>query len=131
MEPKDYLERSGKGLITSLDINTIIISKKKKKERYAITNVSLKDISKILKEFEYLPYEGYVRKRSKHVSTDSYFYLARQLANFMMKFSMHVSPVRTQMANRQKMNNSYMSSQNIPNLHVCYSDESESKSINA
>ena len=64
-EPKDYLVRTGKGLITSLGINTIRIPKKNKKARYNITNVSLKDISKIIKEFEKLPYERYVRKRLK------------------------------------------------------------------
>ena len=47
-EPKDYLVISGKGLINSLGIKTIIKSKKIKKLRYAITNVSLKDISKNL-----------------------------------------------------------------------------------
>ena len=44
---------------------------------YNITNVSLKDISKIIKEFKDLYYEGYVQKRSKHVPTDSEFYLTR------------------------------------------------------
>ena len=50
-EPKYYLERSGKGLITSMGIKTIISAKKKKKARRAITNVSMKYISKINKEF--------------------------------------------------------------------------------
>ena len=38
----------------------IIGRSKIKKAGYAITIVSLKDISKIIKEFEKLPYEGYV-----------------------------------------------------------------------
>ena len=54
-EPKDYLGRSGKGLITSTGLNTIGMSKKKKKARYAITNVNKKDLSKIIKKFENLP----------------------------------------------------------------------------
>ena len=64
-EPKYYLVRSGKVLINSLGIKTIVRSKKKKKARYDITNVILKEISKSIKEFEKLPYEGYVRKRTK------------------------------------------------------------------
>ena len=74
-EPKYYLGRSGKVLITSLGINTNVSPKKYKKARYAITNVSMKDISKIIKEFEKLPYKGYVHNRPKHEPTTSYFYL--------------------------------------------------------
>ena len=37
--------------------------KKYKKARYAIGNVSKKDLSKIIREFERLPYESYERKR--------------------------------------------------------------------
>ena len=44
---------------------------------YAITNVSKKDISNIIKEFEILPYKGYVQKRLKHEPTNSYYYLSR------------------------------------------------------
>ena len=71
-EPKDYFDRSDKGLITSLGLN-INVSSKVKKARYAITNVSMKDLSMIIKEFEKLPYKGYVWKRPKHEPTDSYF----------------------------------------------------------
>ena len=74
-DPKDYLKRSGKGFIASLGIKTIGMSKKKKKESRAITNVSINDISKIINDFEKLSYEGYFHKRTKHVPTDSYFYL--------------------------------------------------------
>ena len=70
-EQKYYLVWPGKGFINSLGIKTIRRSKKNKEARYAITNVSLKDISRIIKEFEKFPYEGYVRKRSKHEPTDS------------------------------------------------------------
>ena len=44
----------------------------KKNSRYTITNVSMKDLSNIIKEFEKLPYKGYVRKRLKHEPADSY-----------------------------------------------------------
>ena len=73
LETKEYLGRSGKGLITSLGLKTIIRWRKTKKEKYAITNISLKDVSKIIKESEKLLYECYMLKRSKHDPTGSYF----------------------------------------------------------
>ena len=56
-------------------------------------------ISKIIKEFEKLPYEGYVWKRSTNKPTDSYFYPQRQLAKCMMRLNSHVGPVRIQTTN--------------------------------
>ena len=50
-EPKYYLGISVKGLINYLGLDTIRRSTKKKKAKYSITSVSLKDISKIIKEF--------------------------------------------------------------------------------
>ena len=70
-EPKGYLGISGKGLITPLGINTNVRSKRYKMASCVINNVSIKDLSKIIKEFEKLPYKGYVRKRPKHETTDS------------------------------------------------------------
>ena len=58
---------------------------KYKKARYAIGNVSEKDISKIIKEFEKIEELTYEKKRPKHEPTDSYFHLARQLAKCMMR----------------------------------------------
>ena len=43
-EPKDYLGRSGKGLITSLGVKANIRSDKNKQARYDINNVIMKDI---------------------------------------------------------------------------------------
>ena len=60
----------------------------------------MKYLSKIVKEFENLPHEGYVRKRPKHEPTDGYFYLARKISKCMMgddAFNLHVDPVRTKM----------------------------------
>ena len=54
-ESKGKLERSGKGLVTALDLKTKVRSEKYKKARYAIGNVSMKEFSKIIKEFEKLP----------------------------------------------------------------------------
>ena len=120
--PKDYLGRSGKGLITYLSLNTNVRSKKIKKERYAINNVIMNDISNIIKEFLMFPYKGYVWKRPKHEPTDSYFYLSKQLAKYMMitdTFNLHVGPVRTEITGTQQ----------IPILQVCDLEKRKSKLI--
>ena len=72
-------------MITSLDLKIIVRPKKNKKARYDITDVIMKDLSKIIKDFEKSPYKGYVQKSPKHEPTDSYFYLSRQLDKFMMR----------------------------------------------
>ena len=82
---KYYFRRSEKGFITSLCPKTIVRSKKyKKKSRFSINNVSMKDLSKIINEFERLPYNGFVQKRPKHEPTESYLYLSIHLAKCMM-----------------------------------------------
>ena len=53
-ESKVELEGSGKGLVTALALKTKARSKIYKKARYAIVNVSMKDLSKKIKEFEKL-----------------------------------------------------------------------------
>ena len=70
-EPKYYLGIPGKGLINSLGFRTIRRSKKIKKARFTIINVSLRDISRIIKEFDYLTHEGYARNCSKHMTTEN------------------------------------------------------------
>ena len=78
-ESEEKLEKPGKGLVTTLAINTKVRSQKYKKARYAIENIStIQEFEKI----EKLPYE---KKRAKHERTDSYFRLARQLAKCMMR----------------------------------------------
>ena len=84
-EPKYYFVRSSKRLITSIGLKTTVRPKSIKKARFAITEVSFKYLSKIIKEFKDVPYEGYVRKRSKQMTTDSYFYLDIQLSTCMMR----------------------------------------------
>ena len=69
-EPKDYLGISGKGFITSLDIKTNVRSNKNKKARFTITNITLKYLSRIIREFEKFTYKGCVRKRPKYEPTD-------------------------------------------------------------
>ena len=51
-ESKVELEILGKGLATALALNTKARSEKYKKARYAIGNVSMKDLSNIIKDFE-------------------------------------------------------------------------------
>ena len=90
--------RSGKGLITSLGLKAKVRPHKYKNDRCAIRNVSKKDLSNIIWEFEKLLYESYEKKIPKHEPTDSYFYLSIQLAKFMMisdALNLHVYPVRT------------------------------------
>ena len=78
----------------------------------------MKDLSKIIKEFEKLPYEGYVCKSPKYESTDSHFYLARQLAKCMMRsdaLNLDIDPVRTEITGTQ----------HILILHIFSMDNSE------
>ena len=51
-ESKVKMEGSGKWLVTALALKTKARSKKYKKSRYAIGNVSMKDLSNKIKEFE-------------------------------------------------------------------------------
>ena len=114
LESKEKLGRSGKGLITSLVLKAKVRPRKYKNARCAIGNVRNKYLSKIIRQFEKLPYEIYEKMRPKHDPTDSDFYLARQIVKCMMRADarkLHVYPVRMEM--------------NAPSSHVCYTDESE------
>ena len=70
-ESKEKWGISGKGLITFMGIKSKVRPHKYKKARYAIGNVSKKDLSNIIREFEKFPYESYERNRPKHEPTDS------------------------------------------------------------
>ena len=92
--------------------------KKYKNSRYAIRNVSKKDFSKIITEFEKLPQGSYDKKRPKHEPTDRYFYPARHLAKCMMRsdpLNSENYPVRTEMTDIKQ----------IPTSHICSFDESK------
>ena len=65
-ESKEKLGRSGKGLVTALALKTKVRSQKYKKARYAITNVTMKDLSNIIKEFEKMGKVHYVKIIPKH-----------------------------------------------------------------
>ena len=71
------MERSGKGLVTALDFKTKVRSQNYKKARYAIRNVSEKEILKTIKEFEKIGKLPYEKKRPKHEPTHSYFHLVK------------------------------------------------------
>ena len=60
-ELKGKLERSGKGLITSLGFKTKARLHKCKKVRYAIGNFSKKDLSKVIREFD--KFDNYLLRR--------------------------------------------------------------------
>ena len=84
-DSKEKLERSGKGLITSLGFRVKVRPHKYKKAKYAIGNVSKKEISNIIREFEKFEKLPYEKKRPKYDPNDIYFHIARQLAKFMMR----------------------------------------------
>ena len=84
-ESKRKLGRSGKGFVTALAFKTKLRPQKYKKARYAIGNVSEKDLSKMIKEFEKIGKVTYVKRIPKHEPTPSYFHLVRQLAKFMIR----------------------------------------------
>ena len=52
---------------------------------YAIINVSKKDLSKIMSEFEKFEKLPYEKKRPKHEPSDIYFYLSMHLAKCIMR----------------------------------------------
>ena len=85
---------------------------------YDIRNVSKKDLSKIIREFEKSEKLTYEKNRPKHKPTDSYFYPARQLAKCMIiavTFNWHDYGGYTVMT--------------APSLNVYSMDEDESKLI--
>ena len=89
-----------------MGLNTIGMSNKSKKAGYYINNAILKDPSRIFKECDKLPYDGYVQKRPKHEPTDSNFYLAIHIYKCLMRsdtFNLHVYSVRTEMTSIQKI----------------------------
>ena len=72
-------------MFTYLVFKAKVRSQKYKKASYAIGNVSEKDLSKIINEFEKIWKLPYEKKRPKYEPTDSYFHLARQPAKCMMR----------------------------------------------
>ena len=72
-------------MITYLVFKSKVRPQKYKQARYAVINVSKKDLSNIIREFEKFQKSPYENNMPKHEPTDSYFYLARQLTKCMMR----------------------------------------------
>ena len=73
----------------------------------------MKYILNIIKEFEKLPYKGYLKKRLNHEPLDSYFYLSIHLAKCVMKsdaLNLHVDPVRMEITGMQHIQTFLVSS---------------------
>ena len=66
-ESKSKLKRSGKGLITSMGFKAKLMPHKYKKARYAIGNISKKDLSKSIGGFEKLTSESYDKRRGPNM----------------------------------------------------------------
>ena len=113
---KGESEVSGKGLVTALSFKTKVRSSRYKKARYAIGNVSEKDFSKIIKEFEKIGKLPYEKSIPKHDQTPSNFHLVRQLAKCMM---------RSDKLNRH--NHGGYTKMTAPSSNVDVTDEDESK----
>ena len=70
-ESKDNLVRTGTGLITYMCLKDKASPNRYKLASYAIRNVSKKEPSKIIRDFEKLPYKSYDKMRPNHEPTDS------------------------------------------------------------
>ena len=117
-ESKLKLGRSGKGLVTTLALKSKVRSQKYKKARYVIGNVSMKDLSDIIKKFEKIGKEPYVKRIPKHEPTSRYYHLVRCIAECMMRSD----------ENNRHVHGSY-AEDTTPSLRVNVTDEDESKEI--
>ena len=87
---------------------------------YTIVNVSMKELSKIIREFEKLSHKSSEKRRPKHGPTNIYFYLSRHIAKCTMRSDSLYSyyyPVIMEMTGAK----------HIPILHVCSTDNIKSK----
>ena len=71
--------------MTYLGFKAKVRPQKYKRARYAIGNVSEKDICKIIKDFEKIEKLPYEKKRPIHEPTEGYFNIARYLTKCMMR----------------------------------------------
>ena len=117
-ESKGKLGGSGEGLVNALAFKTKVRSSKYKKARYAIGNVSMKDFSNIIKEFDKIVKVPYVKRIPKHEPTSSYNHLVRCIAECMMIYDEH----------NRHVHGSY-AEETAPSSNVNVTDEDESKEI--
>ena len=71
-------------MVTALALKTKARATKNIKARYAIVNVSMKDLSNKIKEFEKIVKVPHLKKTLKHEPTLSYFHLVECLRKCMM-----------------------------------------------
>ena len=76
-------------MVTTLAFKTKVRSQKYKKSRYAIRNISKKDLSEIIKEFEKIGKVPYLKRIPKHEPTSSYYHLVRCIVECMMRSDEH------------------------------------------
>ena len=72
-------------MVTALSLKTKARSKKYKKARYAIRNVSMKDLSNIIKDFEKTVNVPYVKRIPKHEPVSSYYHMVWFIAECMLR----------------------------------------------
>ena len=115
-ESKGKLGRSGKGLVTALDFRTKVRPQKYQTARYSIGNVSTKDLSNIIKEFDKIVKAPYVKIIPKHEPSSSYYHLVKCIAECMMRSDEH----------NRHVHSSY-TEETAPSLNVdvTYKDESK------
>ena len=102
----------------------------------------MKYFSNIIQEFEKFPYKSYESRRPKNDPADSYFYLARQLSECMLKadaLNSYNYPVRTEMNGAKHIPISqFFSTDNRKSIEflveknlsqVCSTDKDESNNI--
>ena len=87
---------------------------KYEKERYAIGNVSMKDLSNIVKKFEKIGKVPYVKRIPKHEPNSSHYHLVRCIAECMMRSDKH----------NRHVHGSY-AEETAPSLNVNVTDEDE------
>ena len=78
----------------------------------------MKDLSKIIREFDKLTYNSYERRRPNHYPTDSYFYLTMHLVKCMMRADALNSdnyPLRTAITGAKKFRSFTIFLQTIAN----------------
>ena len=101
-------------MVTALALKTKAKPKKYKKARYAIVNVSMKELSNKIKEFEKIVKGPYVKRIPKHEPTSSYFHLVVCLGECMMRCG----------ENNHRVNDGYEEEMAL-SLDVNYTDEDE------
>ena len=115
LESKGKLGRSGKGLVTTLNLKTKVRSKNKK-ARYTLINVSMKELSNIIKELETIVKVPNVKRIPKHEPASSYYHLVRCIAECMLRSD----------ADNQHVHDSYVED-TAPSSNVKDTDKKESK----